>query len=180
MSSEGGDDLPADGPWDAVGNSDVSVRPEMRLRLVPFGPSHGCPDWAGTSGRPWLVANRATLPQKWPPPPWNVAGPCELTEMSLGGRRRGSSRRASARRKTLSLSLFLTLCRSISLSVSLPLSLSLSLCLSVYLSLCLCFSHGHDSHGCPDCFWWQAEGFVSKGERAEQDLREWGADASPV
>ena len=25
-----------------------------------------------------LVANRATLPQKWPPPPWNVADSCEL------------------------------------------------------------------------------------------------------
>ena len=25
--------------------------------------------WAGTSRRPWLVANLATLPQKWLPPP---------------------------------------------------------------------------------------------------------------
>ena len=30
--------------------------------------------------RPWLVANRATVPQKWPPPPRNVADSCELTE----------------------------------------------------------------------------------------------------
>ena len=26
-----------------------------------------------------IVANRATLPQKWPPPPRNVADSCELT-----------------------------------------------------------------------------------------------------
>ena len=26
----------------------------------------------------YLVANRATLPQKCPPPPWNVADLCEL------------------------------------------------------------------------------------------------------
>jgi hypothetical protein len=30
--------------------------------------------------RPWLVANRATLRQKWPPPPWSVAGSCEWTQ----------------------------------------------------------------------------------------------------
>ena len=29
--------------------------------------------------RPWLVANRGTVPQKWPPPPRNVAEECELT-----------------------------------------------------------------------------------------------------
>jgi len=29
--------------------------------------------------RPCLVANRATLPQKWPQPPRNVADSCELT-----------------------------------------------------------------------------------------------------
>jgi len=29
--------------------------------------------WAGTWRRPCLVANRATLPQKWPPPPRNVS-----------------------------------------------------------------------------------------------------------
>ena len=28
------------------------------------------------------LANRATLPQKWPPPPRNVAGSCELNERS--------------------------------------------------------------------------------------------------
>jgi len=37
---------------------------------------------AGTSTRPWLVANQATLTQKWPPPPRNVADSCELTEMT--------------------------------------------------------------------------------------------------
>ena len=36
----------------------------------------------GTPRRPWFVANRATLPQKWPPPPRNVADSCELTEMT--------------------------------------------------------------------------------------------------
>ena len=36
--------------------------------------------WAGTSRRPCLVANRVTLPQKWPPPAQNVADSCELTE----------------------------------------------------------------------------------------------------
>ena len=30
--------------------------------------------------RPCLVANRATLPQKWPPNPKNLAVSCELTE----------------------------------------------------------------------------------------------------
>ena len=29
---------------------------------------------------PCLVANRATIPQKRPPPPWNVADSYELTE----------------------------------------------------------------------------------------------------
>ena len=31
------------------------------------------------SRRPSLVANRATVPQKWPPPSRNVADSCELT-----------------------------------------------------------------------------------------------------
>jgi len=35
--------------------------------------------------RPWLVANWATLPQKWPPPPRNVADSCELTAMTKTG-----------------------------------------------------------------------------------------------
>ena len=30
--------------------------------------------------RPWLVANRATLPQTWPPPPGNMASSCRWTE----------------------------------------------------------------------------------------------------
>ena len=30
--------------------------------------------------RPWLVANRVSHPQKWPPPPQNVDDSCELTE----------------------------------------------------------------------------------------------------
>ena len=34
--------------------------------------------------RPWLVANRATLPQKWPPTPRNVADSCELTATTRG------------------------------------------------------------------------------------------------
>jgi hypothetical protein len=41
--------------------------------------------WAGKWRRPWLVANRANLPQKWPPPPgmdWNVASLCELSRMT--------------------------------------------------------------------------------------------------
>ena len=33
-----------------------------------------------------LVANRATLPQKWPPPPENVVDSCELTATNAGGR----------------------------------------------------------------------------------------------
>ena len=33
----------------------------------------------GKSRRSCLVANRATLPQKWPPIPRNVADSCELT-----------------------------------------------------------------------------------------------------
>ena len=40
--------------------------------------------WVGirtrTSRKSWLVANRATLPPKWPPPPKNVADSCERTE----------------------------------------------------------------------------------------------------
>ena len=41
----------------------------------------GSEDGSGESCfRPWLVANRATLPQKWPPPPWNVAGSREWTQ----------------------------------------------------------------------------------------------------
>jgi len=35
--------------------------------------------WLERCRRPCLVANRATLPQKWPPPPRNVANLCELT-----------------------------------------------------------------------------------------------------
>jgi len=35
--------------------------------------------WAETSRRLCLVANRDTLPQKCPPPPWNVAESCELS-----------------------------------------------------------------------------------------------------
>ena len=31
------------------------------------------------SRRPCLVANQATLPQKWPPPTRNLADSCELT-----------------------------------------------------------------------------------------------------
>ena len=34
--------------------------------------------------RPCPVANRATLPQKWPPPPRNVADSCELTATTTG------------------------------------------------------------------------------------------------
>jgi len=34
---------------------------------------------AGSCRRPCLVANRATLPQKWPPPPRNMAYSCEWT-----------------------------------------------------------------------------------------------------
>ena len=30
--------------------------------------------------RHWVVPNRATLPQKWPPPPSNVAGSCQWTQ----------------------------------------------------------------------------------------------------
>jgi len=36
--------------------------------------------WARRSGKFWLVANRATLLQKWPPFPRNAAGSCGLTE----------------------------------------------------------------------------------------------------
>ena len=32
--------------------------------------------WGKVARRPWLVANRATLPQKWPPPPDS----CKRTE----------------------------------------------------------------------------------------------------
>ena len=39
---------------------------------------HGVERWR----RRCLLANRVTLPQKWPPPPRNVAHSCELTEMT--------------------------------------------------------------------------------------------------
>ena len=39
------------------------------------------------SKRPGLVANRATLPQKWPPPLRNVADSCELTATTQASRR---------------------------------------------------------------------------------------------
>jgi len=53
--------------------------------------------------RPWLVADRATLPQKWPPLPRNVADPCKRTAPTKPGagaeregRRREVDRRVAA------------------------------------------------------------------------------------
>jgi len=40
--------------------------------------------------RPCLVPDRATLPQKWPPPPRNVADSCEPTGTTKPTKRRGS------------------------------------------------------------------------------------------
>ena len=48
-------------PYHLGGGGDVERHPPERCR------------------RHWLVANRDTLPQKWPPPPWKVAGSCRWT-----------------------------------------------------------------------------------------------------
>ena len=58
----------------------VSENPNcLRILNTPRAPnSH--PQGLKTSRRPCLVANRATLPQKWPTFPRNVADSCELTD----------------------------------------------------------------------------------------------------
>ena len=53
----------------------------------------------GKSRRPCLVAYQATLSQKWPPPPRNVADSCELSEttettsVGRGGRHEAGGRK---------------------------------------------------------------------------------------
>ena len=51
--------------------------PPLKITALPAL----CGLWLGleNSRRRCLVANRATLPQKWPPPPRNVADSCEMT-----------------------------------------------------------------------------------------------------
>ena len=54
-----------------------------RVDKVGCATSTGSPDSLTAEMKtcrwPYLVANRVTLPQKWPPPPRNVADLCELT-----------------------------------------------------------------------------------------------------
>ena len=67
----------------AASPENIASGAQQPSRYPAFGPRV----WAGTSRRPWLVAIQATLPQKWPPPLWNVADSCEVTETKhrLGG-----------------------------------------------------------------------------------------------
>ena len=83
---------PAGGAPSTVGSSSSVATKALSARIVS---SDGAPPRASSpagGGRwimRWLVANRATLPQKWPPPPpgmdQNVAGLCELTLLSFEG-----------------------------------------------------------------------------------------------
>jgi len=69
-------------------------------------PPHCGGRWHGKCRWPCLVANRATPPQKWPPPPRNVADSCELTfnhnrlSRARWWRSSGPLRRAMASRKS--------------------------------------------------------------------------------
>ena len=54
----------------------MSGRVIVRLFLRPLVDGLGFSVLGASCRRPWLVANRATLSQKWQRPPWNVADSC--------------------------------------------------------------------------------------------------------
>ena len=68
-------------PLTQAGGSTWRACRGLRQRRKRFARSFGWdrPHGLGIYRRPCLVANRATLPQTWPPPPRNVADSCELT-----------------------------------------------------------------------------------------------------
>ena len=56
--------------------------------------------------RPWLVASRASHPQKWPSVPRNVADSCELTEI-VEPTEQAEVRRSKKKKPTLHLASWL-------------------------------------------------------------------------